>query len=71
MIKIYVDAETFPVKDEVTRVTERHRLNVIMVSNQWMRLPQSKLVGSVVVEEGLDKADDWIADRVGSRDVAV
>ena len=69
--KIYVDADACPVKAEVVRVAERHKLAVIMVSNQWMRLPLSPLLQTVVVEGGLDKADDWIAERIGRGDVAI
>lgn len=70
-ITIYVDADACPVKDEVIRVAERHKLPVIMVSNQWMRLPPSPQVRLEVVKGGLDVADDWIAERIGSRDVAI
>lgn len=70
-IKIYVDGDACPVKTEIVRVAERHKLPVLMVSNQWMRLPTSPLVQPVVVEGGLDKADDWIAERIGPTDVAV
>ncbi len=70
-ITIYVDADACPVKAEVIRVAERHKLPVIMVSNQWMRLPRSPVVRMEVVKGGLDVADDWIAERIGPRDVAI
>ncbi|MFM9942462.1 MAG: YaiI/YqxD family protein [Hyphomicrobiaceae bacterium] len=70
-IQIYVDADACPVKDEVVRVAERHGLTVHFVSNSWMRLPESFVVKRVVVEAGPDAADDWIAERVGQRDIAV
>ncbi|MBF0174759.1 MAG: YaiI/YqxD family protein [Magnetococcales bacterium] len=70
-IILYVDADACPVKEEIIRVAERHQLNVIMVSNQKMRLPRSPLVRMEVVAGGLDKADDWIAERIGPRDVAI
>jgi uncharacterized protein len=68
---IYVDADACPVKEEIIRVAERHKLPVMMVSNQWMRLPQSPSVKLKVVADGLDKADDWIAEQIGSTDVAI
>ncbi|MBF0369696.1 MAG: YaiI/YqxD family protein [Magnetococcales bacterium] len=70
-IKIYVDGDACPVKEEIVRVAQRHQLVVILVSNQWMRLPSIPKVQGIVVEGGLDKADDWIAERVGSRDIAI
>jgi uncharacterized protein len=60
---IYVDADACPVKEEVLRVAERHGIPVHMVSNSWMRLPEHPLISRVVVAEGPDAADDWIAER--------
>ncbi|MBF0186426.1 MAG: YaiI/YqxD family protein [Magnetococcales bacterium] len=68
---IYVDADSCPVKQEIIRVAERHRLPVIMVSNRWLRLPVSPMVRLEVVPGGLDVADDWIAQRIATRDVAI
>ena len=68
---IYVDADACPVKDEIIKVAERHRLQVIFVSNQWLRLPQSPVVKLQVVADGLDKADDWIAEQISAIDVAI
>ena len=53
------------------RVGERHGLRMIFVSNAFMRLPESELVQRVVVSEGLDVADDWIAERAAPGDVVV
>jgi len=66
-----VDADACPVKDEVIRVGARHGLTMHMVSNAWMRLPESPLIHQVVVAEGLDAADDWIAEHIGPDDIAV
>jgi len=68
---IYVDADACPVKDEVVRVADRHGLAVHFVSNAWMRLPDGANVDRVVVPEGPDAADDWIASRIGNGDIAV
>ncbi|WP_236861864.1 DUF188 domain-containing protein, partial [Candidatus Magnetominusculus xianensis] len=68
---IYVDADACPVKSEVMRVAERHALFVHMVSNQWMRLPAHPLLNLRVVMGGLDKADDWIVERIERGDIAI
>ena len=68
---IYVDADACPVKDEALRVAERHGLEIHFVSNSWMRLPESPLVARVVVTDGPDAADNWIAERIGKGDIAV
>lgn len=70
-MEIYVDGDACPVKDEVLRVAERHGVTVHLVSNQWLRGPDSPLLRRVVVTEGLDAADDWIAGRVGPQDIVV
>ena len=68
---IYIDADACPVKQEAVRVAERHGLEIHFVSNSWMRLPEGPLIKRIVVTEGPDAADDWIAARIGKGDVAV
>jgi len=70
-IKIYVDADACPVKDEVFRVAARYGLEVILVANQWMQVPLDERIRLEVVSEGLDAADDWIADNIGPGDIAI
>ena len=71
MLEIYVDADGCPVKDEVYRVAGRYGLKVWVVANDWLRVPEDPLVTRVTVSEGLDRADDWIAERIGPGDVAI
>jgi uncharacterized protein YaiI (UPF0178 family) len=68
---LYIDADACPVKEEAVRVAERHGLPVHFVSNSWMRLPESPQVHRVVVPEGPDAADDWIAERARPGDIVV
>lgn len=68
---IYIDADACPVKDEALKVAERHGIAITYVSNAWMRLPESALVQRMVVPEGPDAADDWIAERIGTGDICV
>ena len=62
-ITLYIDADACPVKDEAVRVAERHGLTIHFVSNAYMRLPEGPLIKRVVVSEGPDAADNWIAER--------
>ncbi|TNE35812.1 MAG: YaiI/YqxD family protein [Alphaproteobacteria bacterium] len=71
MTKIYIDADACPVKEEVYRVAGRHKLMTYVVSNSWMRIPQSLLIEQVVVDAGFDAADDWIVENVTARDVVI
>ena len=71
MLEIFVDADGCPVKDEVYRVADRYGLTVWMVANAWLRVPDDPRVRRVTVGEGLDRADDWIAGRIGPGDIAI
>lgn len=71
MTAIYVDADACPVKDEALKVAARHGLRIVFVSNAWMRLPEGPNVERIVVPDGPDAADDWIASRIGAGDIAV
>ena len=68
---IYVDADACPVKAEAEKVATRHKVQMKLVSNGGLRLSQNPLVEMVIVPEGPDVADMWIADRAGPGDVVV
>lgn len=68
---IYVDADACPVRAEVIRVAERHGTRVLMVSNGGIRPSDHPLVDIVIVPEGADAADLWIAERIGPGDLCV
>lgn len=70
-MRIYVDADGCPVKQEILRVAGRYDLKVSMVANSQMRLPADENVEQVVVASGFDAADDWIAQRATDGDVVV
>jgi len=71
MLNIYVDADACPVKHEVYRVANRYRLEVTLVTNSWMRVPDEQWITLEVVEDGLDAADDWIVEHVQVDDIVV
>ena len=68
---IYVDADACPVKAEVERVGTRHKLKMFVVSNGGIRPSQNPFVETVVVPDGPDVADMWIADRATKGDVVI
>ncbi|HZD91589.1 MAG TPA: YaiI/YqxD family protein [Pseudolabrys sp.] len=70
-IRIFVDADACPVKPEVYRVAERYGLKVFVVANAFMNVPRSPMIERVIVPEGPDVADDWIAERAGANDIVV
>ena len=71
MSAIYVDADACPVKAEVEKVGTRHGLRMFIVSNGGLRPSQNPLIETVIVPEGPDVADQWIADRAGKGDIVV
>ncbi len=71
MIKILVDADACPVKDEVYVVATRYGLSVALVANSRMHVPSGLGAELVVVDGGLDAADDWIAEHARPGDVVV
>ena len=71
MSTIYVDADACPVKAEVEKVGTRHGLRMFIVSNGGLRPSQNPLVETVIVPDGPDVADQWIADRAGTGDIVV
>lgn len=70
-LRILVDADACPVKDEIYRVAWRLGLPVVIVANARIRIPEHPLVSRVVVDDGFDAADDWIAEQAGPRTIVV
>jgi uncharacterized protein YaiI (UPF0178 family) len=71
MLRIFVDADGCPVKDEVYRVARRHGLTVTVVANARIRIPEEERFTLVVVGDRLDAADDWIAEHAERDDIVV
>ncbi len=70
-VTILIDADACPVKDEIYRVAQRHGARVVVVSNAWMRVPDSPLFSREVVSDGFDAADDRIVELADARSVVV
>ncbi|GGJ54891.1 hypothetical protein CDQ92_18045 [Sphingopyxis bauzanensis] len=70
-LTILVDADACPVKDEIYRVAWRHEVPVKVVSNSRLRVPEHPLIERVVVSDGFDAADDWIAEAADAAGVVI
>lgn len=68
---IYIDADACPVKEEVYRVARRVGAQVYVVANSFIRTPREPLIQFVLVDDGPDVADDWIAERASVGDVVI
>ncbi len=71
MIRIFVDGDGCPVKDETYRVAARYEVPVTLVANSYLSVPEGLAVEMVRVDQGPDAADDWIAENAGPGDVVV
>jgi uncharacterized protein YaiI (UPF0178 family) len=71
--RFLVDADACPVRDEVLRVAGRLGFEVVFVTNgaRPIRPPGVPFARIVVVSEGADKADDWIAEAATPTDVCL
>jgi uncharacterized protein len=70
-VRILVDADACPVKDEVYKVAWRREVPVTVVSNAHLRVPAHPLIERVVVSDRFDAADDWIESQADERTVVI
>jgi hypothetical protein len=71
MLRILVDADACPVKEEVYKVAFRRQVPAAIVSNQRIRVPDHPLIERVTVTQAFDAADDWIAEAAGPSTVVI
>ena len=73
MTTLFVDADACPVREEVYRVAARTQAPVFVVHNgsRPIRPPGLPGVQVVVVPDGPDAADDWIAERIAAEDICI
>lgn len=71
--RVYIDADSCPVKDETYKVAKRNGLDVVLVAAQWLRIPTEPWITLEVVKDGgqLDAADDWIVEHAVGEDIVV
>lgn len=70
-IRILVDADACPVKEEIYKVAFRRNVPVRVVSNARIRVPEHPLIERIVVSDAFDAADDWIAEAADARAVVI
>lgn len=68
---IYIDADACPVKEEAIRVATRHGLKTILVCDGGVRPSKNPMVELIIVEQGADAADDWIAENIQKADICI
>jgi uncharacterized protein len=70
-LRILVDADACPVKEEIYKVAFRRGVAVRVVSNMRLRVPDHPLIERITVSDAFDAADDWIAEAADPRAVVV
>jgi len=70
-LRILVDADACPVKDEIYRVAQRYGVPVRIVANAFIRVPPDPLIERVLVDSAFDAADDWIAGEASPDAVVI
>ncbi|OFZ49602.1 MAG: hypothetical protein A2381_04015 [Bdellovibrionales bacterium RIFOXYB1_FULL_37_110] len=71
MLKIFIDADGCPVKEETYKVAARYQLKVWVVANKYMTIPLHPLIEMMVVKAGPDEADNWIAKQIEENDICI
>ena len=71
MTEIFIDGDACPVKEEVYAVAARLGLSVVVVANQQIWVPRDGGVEMVLVPDGPDAADDWIAEEIRQGDIVI
>ncbi len=70
-IVIWIDADACPVREECYKVALRHKVPVKVVSNSFLRVLDHPLIERIIVSDGFDAADDFIAENCGSGSVVI
>ncbi len=71
VLRVLVDADACPVKEEIYKVACRYEVPVCIVANSYMRIPRDPLVEQIVVSAAFDAADDHIAGEADHLSVVV
>lgn len=72
-MKIWIDADACPrvIKEILFRASARLQVPVCLVANKSLAKHETRLIKSIVVEDGFDVADDYIAEHVAPTDLVV
>jgi hypothetical protein len=72
-MRIWVDADACPgtVKEILFRAANRLEVELILVANQFLRVPPSRYISSIQVAGGFDVADDEIVARMEVGDLVI
>ena len=71
--RIWIDADACPrvIKEIVFRASERLNLPVLLVANKSLAKHSTALIEAIVVPDGFDVADDYIAEHAAPEDLVI
>ena len=71
--KIWVDADASPnlIKNVLFRLADKRQVNVVLVSNHYVKTPNSRFISVKQVGKGFDEADNEIIALMSEGDVVV
>ena len=70
-MRIYIDADACPVREETYKVARRHNIPVSVVSNSYLRVPREPLITMITVSDNFDAADDYIAENADNTSIVI
>ena len=72
-MQIYVDGDACPkaVKEILYRCSEKRKVAITFVANQYLQIPKSPLINVIVVSEGPDEADNHIVEIMSAGDLVI
>jgi len=72
-MKIWVDADACPavIKEILFKAAKRTGVELTLVANKPLRIPQSPGIGFILVGQGFDIADNEIVKRVEKEDLVI
>ncbi len=71
--RIWIDADACPrvIKEIIFRASERLNLPVLLVANKSLAKHSTALIEAIVVPDGFDVADDYIAEHAAPEDLVI
>ena len=72
-MQIWVDADAAPnvIKEVIFRASERLQISTILVANQYIKTPPSKVIKAIQVPAGFDVADNHIVAELAAGDLVI
>jgi uncharacterized protein YaiI (UPF0178 family) len=70
---LFIDGDAFPnlLKSVVLKAIEKRALNTIVIANKKINIGKSRYIDYLIVDEGMDEADNKIVDLIKKDDLVI